>query len=141
VELSSWLDARQIRDELSFRSKIGDDDDELCNGVALDCVLELISPYRCLSLSSLAFFLGLAVYLGTLWTSGGNQDQRPNDSRNIFLCLICCLGIEIIWSFTVGYITGDGFGAELDDEADAALPDPRDVIVNTMEGAVDTKNA
>ena len=28
----------------------------------------------------------------------------PNDARNIFICDICCIGFEILWSFYAGLV-------------------------------------
>jgi len=104
--LSSWLDAGQIRAELTFRKTITGDGGGVCTGGDLDRVLSIVSPLRCLNFSSMTFFLGLAVYLGTVWTSGGNQMPGPNDTRNIFICFVCCMGFEFAKSFVIGFIFG-----------------------------------
>ncbi|MCJ1246150.1 hypothetical protein MMC30_003355 [Trapelia coarctata] len=116
--LSSWLDPKQIRVELSFL-KPDTNTGESCNGAAIDPVLEIASPMRMLNFSSLAFFLGLAVYLGTVWTSGGTNTPGPYDTRNIFICFLCCFGFEVVKSAFVGFITARDLQSESYDEDDA----------------------
>jgi len=136
AQLSSWLDARQIRAELSFRSPTPGEGGGFCTGGALDRVLDIASPLRFLQFSSVTFFLGLAVYLGTVWTSGGNQVPGPNDTRNIFLCFICCFGFECIKAFVVGVMfasTDEDDDIEIDDAAETGLPGADDVVMNVKK--------
>ena len=116
--LSSWLDPKQIRAEISFQ-KVDKDSGESCNGGAIDPVLGIASPMRLLNFSSFAFFLGLAVYLGTVWTSGGTNVPGPDDTRNIFICFMCCFGFEMVKAMVVGFITSEDYETEVDDEEHA----------------------
>ena len=81
-----------------------EDTQEECNGAAIDPVMQLASPARGLSFTTWSLVPGLGVYLGTLWTSGGNNVPGENDNRNIFLCFICCIAFELVRAATVGFI-------------------------------------
>ena len=119
VRLSSWQDPKQIRSRLSFRV-VDEDTKEECNGAAIDPVLRLASPLRGLSFSSWLLVPGLGVYLGTTWTSGGNSVPGENDTRNIFICFLCCIALEVLVSFAVGLISAadNGVRPELDGRPD-----------------------
>ena len=104
AQLSSCLDSRLIKDKLSFERKL-EASGEICTGGSIDAALSLASPQRLVSFSAHTFFLGLAVYLGTVWTSGGNRVPGPNDSRNIFLCCICCFAGELLKALVLAVIT------------------------------------
>jgi hypothetical protein len=88
---------------------------------------------RCLNFAPMTFFLGLAVYLGTLWTSGGNQMPGPNDTRNIFACFICCMGFEFVKYFV--YIEEEEDAIEADNQVDEVLPVASEVTVNTKKSS------
>ena len=103
AQLSSCLDPRLIRDKLSFQ-KEAEATGEICTGGSIDAALGLASPQRFVNFSATTFFIGLTVYLGTVWTSGGNNVPGPNDSRNVFLCCICCLAGEFLKAVIVGAI-------------------------------------
>ena len=104
--LSSWLDPKQIRDNLSFQ-KVDEQNGEKCTGGAIDPVLGLAAPGRLLRFSSSSFCLGFAVFLGTVWTSGGNNVPGPNDTRNIFISFICAVGFELFKGIVVLIITSE----------------------------------
>lgn len=103
AQLSNWLDPKETRRRLSY-SVTDEATGEKCTGAAIDTILNLTYPGRGLSFSSMAFVLGLAVYLGTSWTSGGNNLPGPDDTRNVFLCFIGCIVFEFAWAIIIAIV-------------------------------------
>ncbi|MCJ1408974.1 hypothetical protein MMC19_003051 [Ptychographa xylographoides] len=99
ARLSSWSNVKEIRSRLSFR-RVDEAKGIDCTGGAIDPALDIAEPGQYTRMAALSFYLGLGVYLGTVWTSGGNNVPGPNDSRNIFLCFISVIASEIVkWVF------------------------------------------
>ena len=142
VRLSSWQDPKQIRSRLSFRV-VDEDTKEKCNGAAIDPVLRLAYPLRGLSFASWSLVPGLGVYLGTTWTSGGDNVPGEKDTRNIFICFLCCIAFEIVVNFGIGLIAGadDGVRSELDgqpadeEQAEQAEQSHEEKIQESIKGA------
>ena len=136
VRLSSWQDPKQIRSRLGFRV-VDEDTKEEYNGAAIDPVLRLAYPLRGLSFASWSLVPGLGVYLGTTWTSGGNDVPGENDTRNIFICFLCCIAFEVLGNFAIGLISAadDGVRPEIDgqpdDEEEAEQPHEENIQEST----------
>ena len=88
------------------------DKQQYCRGAAASVAIEMGAPYGQLVLAVWAFILGLAVYTGTVWTSGGHNIPGPHDSRNIFIFFI----VFLVWVVLITQGMALPFALQEDDE-------------------------